>query len=154
MPRFRFAAALALLSGLMLVSGGAAAPGVAPPLPAGWSHAEINVTIKGVAHTLIYDRGRVIAVAVGSLTLKERDGIVVTIAVAPDAIVTLNKRRVALTDLRVGATALALRVDGGAAKRVEAVGRLGRGPQAKPPTAGKRKDAAEKAAKLLKAGGR
>ena len=29
-------------------------------LPAGWSHATVNVLIKRQPHTLIYDRGRVV----------------------------------------------------------------------------------------------
>ncbi|MEI8105937.1 MAG: hypothetical protein WCH31_08875 [Actinomycetes bacterium] len=73
------------LSIVFVVAGvlAAAAPGFAAPtrpqLPTGWSHAEVNVTTKRGPHTLIYDRGHVVAVDASSLTLREPDGSVVTV---------------------------------------------------------------------------
>jgi hypothetical protein len=95
------------------VSGGALAAGPAASLPPGWSHAEINVTgAGGRAHTLIYDRGRVQALGVASLTLRERDGSVVTVAVAPRATVLVNGRPGTLVQVRAGDHALTRGTDG------------------------------------------
>jgi len=92
-----------------------------PPLPPGWSHAEINVLVKGKPHTLIYDRGKVQAVSGSSLTLRERDGSVVTVTVAPNATVKVNGKSMSLADVRVGGTAQTKRVDGGPAVVVQVV---------------------------------
>jgi hypothetical protein len=122
MERTRLPALLAaLVSGLVLASGVAAAPVKDPNLPAGWSHAEINVTIKGVPHTKIYDRGVITVIAGRSLTLEEADGSVVTIQVALRAKITLRGKPVKLSKLRVGYTATTLRIDGGPAVGVTAV---------------------------------
>jgi len=107
------AAALAALS--LAVSATAREPA----LPADWSHAEVNVLVKGKPHTLIYDRGKVQAVTGSDLTLRERDGSVVTIPVAPNATVKVNGRTAALTDVRVGGTGQTKRVDGGPAVLVQ-----------------------------------
>ena len=114
-PRILLAAAAAALA----FSGAAFAVGPEALLPAGWSHAEINVTgPNGRAHTLIYDRGRVQAVGAGSLTLKERDGSIVTLQIAPNAVVRLNGRRVVLSQIVPGDMARTLGVDGRPAKQV------------------------------------
>ena len=100
-------------------SGGAFAAGPAAPLPAGWSHAEINVSgPRGLPHTLIYDRGRVQSVGSSTLTLLERDGSIVTVEVAPDAVVRIGPRRASLAEIRPGSQARTLRVDGKPATRV------------------------------------
>src|SRR4051794_13848640 len=88
---------LAVVAAAFAFSGGALAAGPDALLPDGWSHAEINVTgAGGRPHTQIYDRGRVQAVGSSSLTLRELDGQVVTIQVAPYAVVRINGRRAPL----------------------------------------------------------
>jgi hypothetical protein len=110
-----------VVAAVALVVAAAAAAGrltALPKLPPGWSHAEINVIIKRVPHTLIYDRGRVLAVTATALTLRERDGSVVTIDVSPSSRITIKGRAASLTQIRRLETATTIRVDGGAATRV------------------------------------
>jgi hypothetical protein len=102
-------------------SGSSLAADPAASLPAGWSHAQVNVVGPGrKAHTLIFDRGRVQSVVGAALALLERDGSVVTIQVAPNAVVRLNGRRASLADLRPGDTARTRGIDGGPADSVVA----------------------------------
>jgi hypothetical protein len=116
-----FVAALALVA----ASGAAAGPGGAPPqipqIPATWSHAEINVKIKKVPHTLIVDQGKITEITTTQATLRERDGSIRVIPLSDQTIVTVDGRRAAISDLRRRMTATTLRVDGGAAVRVRAV---------------------------------
>jgi hypothetical protein len=56
----------------------------------------------GVVHDYRIDRGRIRAIAPGSLTLREKDGSVVTIAVSPTASITLGGRVVSFDRLRPG----------------------------------------------------
>jgi hypothetical protein len=116
-PRTRITVLAGAVAALALA---ASAPAKDPPLPPGWSHAEVNVVIKHRAHTVIYDRGRVTSLTPSSLTLHERDGSVVTIQVAPAATVKVNGRFASLADIRPGATAQTRRVDGGPAVLVQA----------------------------------
>jgi hypothetical protein len=112
--------AAALLSALALA---AAAGGEA--LPGGWTHAEINYTdASRTAHTLILDRGRVVAVSTSSLTLREADGTSAPIVLTPSTAVVVNGRPAQLTDIRRGMTAVTQRIDGGAAVSVRAHGRV------------------------------
>ena len=90
-------------------------------LPAGWTHAEINVTIRRVPHTLVVNRGTVQVVASDSLTLREADGSVVVVPVDSSTQILINGQTASLTALRVGATALTEQLDGGAAQLVQAV---------------------------------
>jgi hypothetical protein len=106
-------AALALAA-----AGGAAQILHGPNLPPGWSHAEINVVVKHQPHTLTYDRGRVQIVTAGSLTLKERDGTVWTINVAPTAKITIGGAPAQLSQVRPREIATTVAVDGGAAVSV------------------------------------
>jgi len=94
------------------------AAGAVQGLPPGWSHAEINVIIKGSPHTLIYDSGRVIAVGATSLTLRERDGSVWVIDVSPATQITIDGQAAAIDQVRRLETAVTLRVDGGDATTV------------------------------------
>jgi hypothetical protein len=90
-------------------------------LPAGWSHAQINVIgPNGRPHTQIYDRGRVQVVGPSSLTLLERDGSVVTIQVAPAAVIRVNGQAGTLAQILPGYTATTLGLDGRPAQRVQA----------------------------------
>ena len=81
-------------------------------------HAEINFVINRVPHTLVLDRGRVTAVSPSSMTLREQDGSSVQIALAPETQVLVDGRPGQLADIRRGVTAVAQRIDGGAAQLV------------------------------------
>lgn len=73
-----------------IAATGSASRLAAPQLPPGWSHAAINVVIKGVPHTLIYDRGRVQSVAGSSLTIRESGGSSITIDLVPSTKLTID----------------------------------------------------------------
>jgi hypothetical protein len=102
---------------LVLASAGSAAGGGS--LPAGWTHAEINVFQNHTAHTLAFDRGRVTDASGTSLTLREADGTSVQIALAPDTQVIVDGRSGQLSDLRRGVIAVTQRIDGGPARQVK-----------------------------------
>ena len=108
-----FAAALACAT----AAGAGRFPG-GPQLPAGWSHAEINVTVKGTPHTLVYDRGRVVAVSPTSITLRERDGTPQVISVSSSTQVRIAGQPGTLAQVRRFELATTLRVDGGDAMKV------------------------------------
>jgi hypothetical protein len=110
---------------LVVCSGAAAGPGGAPPqipqIPGTWSHAEINVKIKKVPHTLIVDRGKITEITTTQVTLREQDGSIRVIPLSDQTIATIDGRRATIYDLRRRMTVTTLRVDGGAAVRVRAV---------------------------------
>jgi len=112
------AVALALASSGQATSR-TALGGLGGVMPPNWTHAEINFTSGGVGHTLIVDRGRVVLVAPGSLTLREQDGTTVQIPVSPSTQVTVGGRPGSLAQVRRGAFAVAQRLDGGAAVRLQ-----------------------------------
>jgi hypothetical protein len=89
-----------------------------PNLPPGWSHAEINVVIRRQPHTLIYDRGRVQSVTGSSLTLRERDGNAVTVAVGSSTKVVIAGRPATLAQIRPREVATTVSLDGGPAMSV------------------------------------
>ena len=62
--------------------------------------ADIAVVVQGGPHLFRVDRGRVKTVAIDSLTLRERDGSVVTIPVAATATVRVNGRFATLSAVR------------------------------------------------------
>ena len=62
--------------------------------------ADIAVVAQGSPHLFRIERGRVKAVAVDSITVRERDGSSVTIPVAPNATVRINGRPSVLFALR------------------------------------------------------
>ena len=113
-----FSASLVLGVALVGASGAAAA---GPALPLGWTHISVNVIIRGVPHTLVYDRGRIVSVGGASLTLRERDGSVWTINVSPTARITLDGQLASLSQARRRETATTLSIDGGAATKVSIV---------------------------------
>jgi len=121
----KLAVLFAALSLLAYAGPAAGARGGGPPqiprLPGTWSHAEINVTIKRVPHTLILDRGKIVEITTTQLTLLERGGITVVVPLSFQTIVTLDNRPASISNLRRKMTATTLRVDGGAAVRVHAV---------------------------------
>jgi len=114
---------ITLLVALAAAAQAGAAVAAQPlPLPAGWSHAQVNVVgPNGSPHTFIYDRGRVVAVTSSSLTLHEPDGSIVTIQVAPAAVVRVNGRLANLAAVQPGFKVQTLGVDGRPARRVQAV---------------------------------
>jgi hypothetical protein len=103
---------------LALVVAATAQAGGIGSLPPGWSHVQVNVVIKHQAHTVSYDRGRVQSVGTSSVTLKERDGSVWTIAVGPGTKVTIDGRVAPLAQVRPLEQATTMAVDGGAASFV------------------------------------
>jgi hypothetical protein len=115
--------AAATAAACLALAGAALAADPSASLPQGWSHAEINVLVKGRPHTLIFDRGRVRAVDSASLTIRERDGSVVTVAVAPKATVKINGRPASLANVRRGSTVVTRRIDGRPAGLVRVVRR-------------------------------
>jgi hypothetical protein len=118
------AAVAALLIALSLGAAAAAtrprAPIGFPNVPGNWSHAEINVTVAGVPHTLILDRGKIVQVSPQQVQLREHDGTSAVIPLSTSTIVTLNGRPSSPFLLRKKMTVETLRVDGGAATRVRA----------------------------------
>ena len=121
---------LALLALVVTAAAAARKPPPFPPLPAGSTHAEINVKFAGSLHTLILDRGRIVLVGPRNMLLHESDGTNVVIPLSPDTIV----QPVGLTvyGLRRGMNVDAMRIDEGAAVRVRI--RASRGPQGSEPS--------------------
>jgi hypothetical protein len=111
--RARRAAAVAATC--LALAPAATAGGNFPGLPGNWSHAEINVTVAGQPHTMIYDRGRVKSASPTELVLRELDGSVVSIAVTPATIVEVDGVRRRMRAVQRGYLAIARRVDGGSA---------------------------------------
>src|ERR671915_585672 len=83
--------------------------------------AQVIVRNAGGVHDYRLDRGQVRAVSANSLTLRERDGTLVTIPVAPGADIPLAGRPVRLTRLRRGMRAETVREGEAAAFSVHAV---------------------------------
>jgi hypothetical protein len=119
----KLAALIAALS-LLACAGSAAGAGGAPPqvpkIPGTWSHAEINVTIKKVPHTLIVDRGKILEITMTQLTLREGAGVTQVIPLNAQTVVMLDGSPATISNLRRRMTATTLRVDGGPAVRVRA----------------------------------
>ncbi|MFL5963823.1 MAG: hypothetical protein ACJ757_13120 [Gaiellaceae bacterium] len=114
-------AVLSLLAGAgSAAAGGGGAPPKIPRIPGTWSHAELNVTIKKVPHTLIVDRGKITEITTTQLTLREGAGVTVVIPLNVQTIVTVDGGPGTISNLRRRMTATTLRVDGGAAVRVRA----------------------------------
>jgi hypothetical protein len=105
-----------LLAALAVAGAAAAVPRAS--LPPGWSHAEVNVVIKGQPHTLTYDRGKVLSVGPSSLTLKERDGSVVTITVSSSTAFMIAGHPGSLAQIRPQDQATTMSMDGGSATTV------------------------------------
>jgi hypothetical protein len=96
------AAAATAVSAFALVQSGAAGPGslgsffFGPKLV----RAEVITNEGGTIHDYRVDRGRIRAVAPGSLTLFERDGTLVTVPISATADIRLDGVTVPLTRLR------------------------------------------------------
>jgi hypothetical protein len=113
-------AALSLMAfaGTALAGGGGVPP--FPRLPGTWSHAEINVSIKHHLHTLILDRGRIVAVSGTQVLLRRADGTNVAVPLTQSTIVNVNGVPATVFDLRKRMSAQTMEIDGGAAVRVRA----------------------------------
>jgi hypothetical protein len=85
--------------------------------------AEVVVKDAGVLHDYRIDRGTIRDKSPGSLTLRERDGTVATLAIAPDATVMVNGRYAAFQALRRGMVATVVREGDAPAIEVRATGR-------------------------------
>jgi hypothetical protein len=84
--------------------------------------AEIVVKKPDGLHDYRVDRGRIRAIAPGSLTLLERDGTTVTVPIALDARVQLNGRPAAFAQLRRRMVATTIRDNDAPAAEVQATG--------------------------------
>jgi hypothetical protein len=111
-------AALSLLAVAAGTAGARTAPPPFPNLPGDWSHAEINVTIKQVPHTLILDRGRVTQASARQVILREADKSVVVVPLSPQTLIMFGGFIVTANTIRRGMYAETMRIDGGAAVRV------------------------------------
>src|SRR5688500_11849500 len=105
-------AALLALNAVLLAEGaGMALPGslgtyfFGPKLV----RAEVLVKDGGVLHDYRVDRGVIRAKANGSLSVLERDGSLVTISVAPTAVITIGGRAASFAALRRGMVATIIR---------------------------------------------
>ena len=108
-----------LAAAVVAASIGAARLPKPPSLPAGWSHASINVVVKRVPHTYTYDHGRVVAASPTALTLREPDGSVVTIGLDSSTVVRIAGRPATIDQIRRLEMVTTVTVDGGAAALVQ-----------------------------------
>jgi hypothetical protein len=95
-------------------------PGGRRPLLRRLSSAEVHVVYDGQPHTIRIDKGQIQSVSSNSVTLKEEDGSVVQIPIGADTRVFLDREDAALTDLRTGDMAFAVRIDDNPARAVRA----------------------------------
>jgi len=129
-PRMRrrpvlLAAAAAAVAALALVQTGAAGPRSLGAFFFGPKLVRAEVVLQDAngLHDYRIDRGRVRAVSPASLTLRERDGTVVVVPVAPDADVRLGGLAVPLVRVRRGFVATTIREGDAPARKVEATRR-------------------------------
>jgi hypothetical protein len=110
---------------VVLVQSSAAGPGALGDFFFGPKVVRAEVITKDAAgiHDYRVDRGRIRLVAPGSLTLRERDGTLVTVPVAPTATVHLDGVRVRFARLRRGFVATTVRDGSAAASEVVATRR-------------------------------
>ena len=113
------AAASVLAWGALTASANAIKLPPPPNLPAGWSHATVNVVIQRVPHTFTYDHGRVVAVSPTQLTLREPDESVVTIGLDSSTVVRIAGRLASVDQIRRLEMATTVTVDGGNAALVK-----------------------------------
>ena len=106
------------VAGATAARGKGGQPPQFPALGSKWSHAEINVTIKGVPHTLVLDHGRVTQATASQVTIREPDGTVHTIPLSPTTIYTWRGFAIRPVALRRGFNVETMVIDQGAAVRV------------------------------------
>ena len=112
-----------LLTATVLSAGGLGAgsyEALRPLLGAGLVRAEIVTRGGGTLHDYRVDKGRIRQVKPGELTLRELDGTMVSIQIAPSAQIRLGGRLVAYPQLRRGMQALVIRDGDAPAIRVVA----------------------------------
>jgi hypothetical protein len=119
----RLAALLVTLAFVGLVGTAGAVrqgPPAFPTLPAGFTHATVNVKIGSHLHTLILDRGKIVQIAPDqtAMTLLEADGTRVVVPLAPETIVMPTRLALTIYDLRRSLMVDTMRVDQGAAVRI------------------------------------
>jgi hypothetical protein len=119
-----WAVAALLLVNVVLI---AAQTGLALPGPLGsyffgpkLVRGEVLVKDGGVLHLYRVDRGVIRSKANGTLALRERDGSLVEIAVAPDATITIGGRPAVYANLRRGMAATVIRDGDAPANEVRA----------------------------------
>jgi hypothetical protein len=115
-----------VLTAAVLSTGGLGAgayDALRPLLGAGLVRAEIVTRSGGAIHDYRVDRGRIRQVKPGELTLRELDGTVVTIPIAPTAQVRLDNRLAGYAQLRRGMQAIVIRDGDAPASRVVATTR-------------------------------
>ena len=119
-------AALLALNAVLLAEGaGMALPGPLGNYFLGPNLVRMEVLVKdgGVLHDYRVDRGVIRAKANGTLTLLERDGSLVPIAVAPAAAITIGGRPASFAALRRGMVATVIRDGDAPATEVRATRR-------------------------------
>jgi hypothetical protein len=127
MTRKRWALVLGALATLVLATAFATAraiPGLPENLPRyllgpKLVRAEVVVLDGGVLHDYRIDRGRIRALTRSSITIRERDGSIVTIPFATTARIRLNGRPAGLAALRRGMMVLTVRDGDAPAERIE-----------------------------------
>ena len=87
----------------------------------GLVRAEAIVKENGIVRDYRLDRGRVRAAGRGAIVLKEADGTIAVVPVAPDARIELAGRLVSFSAIRRGMHATTLREGGAPAHRVQLV---------------------------------
>ena len=116
-------AALLLVNAVLLAApAGFALPGSLGSYFFGPKLVRADVLVKdgGVLHLYRVDRGVIRSKANGSLVLRERDGSLVEIAVAPTAAITIGGRPAAYANLRRGMIATVIRDGDAPANEVRA----------------------------------
>jgi hypothetical protein len=118
------AALLAVNVSLWLATFGLALPRSLPAFffGPGLVRAEIVMLQDGVVRDYLVDRGRVRAKTRTSLTLRERDGTMVTIPVAIEATILVNGRVATIAQIRRGMVVTTVREGDGGAIDVRATG--------------------------------
>jgi hypothetical protein len=120
------------LVGLFAVNGAALAVGPAAGLPRGLGNyffgpklvrADVVVRDGGIREFRL-DRGRLLRKQGASLMVREADGTVVVVRVAPGATILLNGRAAVLAELTNGMTVTTVREGGAAASEIRARTRL------------------------------
>ena len=121
-------ALLAVNAVLLAAQPGLALPGALPGSLGSYFfgpklvRAEVLVKDGGVLHDYRIDRGVIRAKSPGSLTLRERDATVVTIAIAPTASISIRGRLATFSELRRGMVATVVRDGDAPAAEVRASG--------------------------------
>ena len=122
-------ALLAVNAVLLAAQPGLALPGALPGSLGNYFfgpnlvRAEVLVKDGGVLHDYRIDRGVIRAKSPGSLTLRERDATVVTIAISPTASISVRGRPASFSELRRGMVATVVRDGDAPAAEVRASGR-------------------------------